>query len=190
VNSPASFHGECPPPHPYRYAEDKSHMNVIAETERLFIVNFEIDDTALLYQLTGNADVMKFFPKVLNYHETNEMLCTILEQYKRYGYCFWKLQLRTNGQFIGIAGLLHQDIEGKEETEIAYRIVREHWNKGYATEAAQACREYAQNVLRKERLISLILPKNISSIRVAQKLGAQKEKSVLFKGEEHDVYVY
>ncbi len=164
--------------------------NVIAETERLFIVNFEIDDTPLLYQLTGNADVMKFFPKVLNYQETDEMLCKILEQYKKYGYCFWKLQLRTNGQFIGIAGLLHQDIEGKEETEIAYRIVREHWNKGYATEAAQACREYAQNTLSKKRLVSLILPKNISSVRVAQKLGGHREKSVLFKGEEHDVYVY
>lgn len=118
------------------------------------------------------------------------MICKILEHYKKYGYCFWKLQAKTNGQFIGIAGLLHQDIEGQEETEISYRIIREHWNKGYATEAAQACRKYAQNILGKKRLISLILPKNIASVRVAQKLGAKKEKSVLFTGKEHDVYVY
>jgi [ribosomal protein S5]-alanine N-acetyltransferase len=165
-------------------------MSVIAETERLNIVSIDTNDTDLLYQLTSNAEVMKFFPKILNYQETNEMICKILEHYKKYGHCFWKLQAKTNGQFIGIAGLLHQDIEGQEETEISYRIIREHWNKGYATEAAQACRKYAQNILGKKRLISLILPENIASIRVAQKLGAQKEKSVLFTGKEHDVYVY
>ena len=165
-------------------------MNEIAETERIKIASFDINDTDLLFQLTSNAEVMKFFPKTLNHQETTEMLCNILEQYNKYGHSFWKLLLKTDGQFIGIAGLLHQDINGQEETEIGYRIIREHWNKGYATEAAQACREYAQNILGKKRLISLILPENIASIRVAQKLGAQKEKSVLFKGEEHDVYVY
>lgn len=165
-------------------------MNEIAETERLKMISFDINDTDLLFQLTSNADVMKFFPKILNHQETFEMICKILEHYKQYGHCFWKLLLKTDEQFIGIAGLLHQDIEGQEETEIAYRIIREHWNKGYATEAAQACREYAQNILGKKRLISLILPENIASIRVAQKLGAQKEKSVLFNGKDHDVFVY
>lgn len=165
-------------------------MNEIAKTERLKIVSFEINDTGFLIQLTGNAEVMKFFPKILNHQETTEMICKILEHYKKYGHCFWKLLSKTDEQFIGMAGLLHQDIDGQEETEIGYRIIREHWNKGYATEAAQACREYAQNFFGKKRLISLILPENIASIRVAQNLGAQKEKSVLFNGKNHDVFVY
>lgn len=169
---------------------NRSHMNEIAETERLKIVSFDINDTDLLFQLTSNAEVMKFFPKILNHQETVEMISKILEHYKKYGHCFWKLLSKTDELFIGIAGLLHQDIEGQEEIEISYRIIREHWNKGYASEAAQACREYAQNILNKKRLISLILPENIASIRVAQKLGAQKEKSVLFNGKDHDVFVY
>ena len=165
-------------------------MNLITETKHLDIVRFASCDSDLLYQLTGNPEVMKFFPKVMSYEETNEMIHTILEHYKKYGYCFWKLLSKENGHFVGIAGLLHQDIEGQEETEISYRIVREHWNKGYATEAASACREYAQKKICKKRLISLIYPQNGASIKVAQKLGAQKEKSVLFIGKEHDVYVY
>lgn len=165
-------------------------MNEVSETERLKIVNFSINDTDLLFRLTGNAEVMKFFPKILNHQETSEMICKILEHYKKYGHCFWKLLLKTNEQFIGIAGLLHQEIEDQEETEISYRIIREDWNNGYATEAAYACREYAQNILGKKRLVSLILPENIASIRVAQKLGAKKEKSVLSNGNYHDVFVY
>lgn len=165
-------------------------MIEIAKTERIIIATFDINDCELLCQLTSNAEVMKFFPKTLNHQETREMLCKILEQYQKYDHCFWKLLSKTDKQFIGITGLLHQDIDGQEETEIGYRIIRERWNKGYATEAAQACKEYAQNVLGKKRLISLILPENIASIRVAQKLGAQKEKTVLFNGKDHGVFVY
>jgi ribosomal-protein-alanine N-acetyltransferase len=148
---------------------------ILTETERLKIVSIGMTDTDLLFQLTSNAEVMKFFPKILDYQETSKMICKILDHYKKYGHCFWKLLLKSNEQFIGIAGLLHQDIENQEETEIGYRIVREHWNNGYATEAAHACKKYAQNILGKKRIISLIHPENIASIRVAQKLGAQKE---------------
>lgn len=165
-------------------------MIEITETERIKIVSFDINDCELLYQLTSNEEVMKFFPKTMNPQETNEMLCKILEHYKKYDHCFWKLLSKIDELFIGIAGLLYQDIDGQEETEISYRIIREHWNHGYATEAAQACKEYAKNVLGKKRLISLILPENIASIRVAQKLGAQKEKTVLFHGKDHGVFVY
>ena len=165
-------------------------MNKIFETERLRIVNFTINDTDLLFQLTCNTEVMKFFPKILNHQETYEMVCKILEHYNKYGHSFWKVLLKTDNKFIGIAGLLHQEIEGQEETEISYRIIREQWNNGYATEVAYACKEYAQNILGKKRLISLILPENIASIRVAHKIGAQKEKSVLFNNRYHDLFVY
>jgi len=165
-------------------------MSLIAETPRLEIATFSPSDTAFLHQLTGDANVMKYFPKVLSYDETSDMLRKILDQYGSYGYCFWKVMLKINGDFIGIAGILHQEVEGKIEAEISYRIVKKHWNNGYAIEAAEACVKYARTTLGKTRLISLIHPENTPSVRVAQKLGAQKEKSVSFIGTAHDVYVY
>ena len=165
-------------------------MRPIAETQRLEMVAMTIRDIGLLYQLTGDSEVMKFFPSVLSYHETEQMIHKILDHYERYGYCFWKVLLKPKGEFVGIAGLLHQEIDGEVETEISYRIRPEHWNNGYATEAAQACKEYAENTLGKKRLISLIRPQNSASKRVAQKLGAKKAKSIIFKGKEHDQYVY
>jgi RimJ/RimL family protein N-acetyltransferase len=165
-------------------------MSLITKTQRLEILNLGTTDIDLLYNLTGDKDVMRFFPKVLSYDETKEMMLKILDHYEKYGYCLWKTILNSNGKFVGIAGLLHQEIDGEVETEISYRILPELWNNGYATEAAQACKEYAENILRKKKLISIIHPMNIASKRIAQKLGGKKEKSVIFMGEEHEIYVY
>ena len=165
-------------------------MNLIAETQRLKIAEMTVDDIDLLYQLTGDKDVMMFFPKILSYDDTKQMNRKILDHYKKYGYCFWKVLLKPKEEFVGITGLLNQEIDGIVETEIAFRIKPEHWNNGYATEAANACKDYGETMLRKKGLISLIHPQNSSSKRVAQKLGAKKSRSVLFMGHEHEVYVY
>lgn len=165
-------------------------MDLIAETPRLKIVPFLPGDAEFLYRLTSDTDVMEYFPGVLSYDETGQMLQKIMDHYEKYGYCFWKAVSKVKGEFIGIAGILHQEIENEIETEISYRIAREYWNNGYATEAAEACLEYAKTTLKKTRIISIIHPQNGASIRVAEKLGAKKEKSVIFIGSEHDVYVY
>ncbi len=133
---------------------------------------------------------MEYSPGVLSYEETLEMVQKILHHYAEYGYCFWKVFLKPDDQFVGIAGLLHQVIDNEREIEISYRILPNHWKNGYATEAAKACKEYAETKLGEKRLISLINPENNASKRVAQKLGAEKLKSTIFIGVKHDVYLY
>lgn len=165
-------------------------MQSIIETSRLRLVEITQDDCSLLFKLTGDQHVMRFSHGTLSYDETREMIQKIHNQYDLYGHCFWKVLLKPDELFIGIAGLLHQEIDNISETEISYRILPEHWNKGYATEAAKACKDYAEQILGKNRLISLINPENVASIRVAEKSGARNSTSVDFMGVKHDIYVY
>ena len=65
---------------------------------------------------------------------------------------------------------------------------RASWGKGYAPEAARACLDYAFNVMKRDHLISLIDPKNVSSIRVAEKIGETLEGEAEVGG--HRVLVY
>ncbi len=69
-------------------------MGLVAETERLEIVSFSPSDATVLHELTRDADVMRYFRKVLSYDETSEMLQKILDQYRCYSYCFLKAMLR------------------------------------------------------------------------------------------------
>jgi len=104
-------------------------MLPITETPRLNLVEITDKDFDLIFLLTGNEKVMKFFPKVLSYEETQQMVQNILHQYAEHGYCFWKVLRKPIDQFVGIAGLLHQKIDNEPETEISYRMLPEHWEK-------------------------------------------------------------
>jgi RimJ/RimL family protein N-acetyltransferase len=84
---------------------------------------------------------------------------------------------------------LFDDVNGRPEVEIGYRLIRSAWGHGYATEAAQAVATYA-TTLGIQRLIALIDPGNVASIRVAYKLGMHYEADVMFDGYTHPDHVY
>lgn len=96
---------------------------------------------------------------------------------------------KGSGEFVGQAGLiLQQNVDGADETEIAYLLERKYWGNGFATEAASSCRDLAFSRFDCERVISLIDPKNFPSIRVAGRIGMVLEKNVQRWGKPVDVY--
>ena len=95
---------------------------------------------------------------------------------------------RGKGEPVGQAGPLKVDLEGVEEFALGYIIHRPYWGKGFATEAAVACRDYAFDTLDKKRVITLIRPENQLSQAVALKLGMVPEKHANYAGFDHIVY--
>jgi [ribosomal protein S5]-alanine N-acetyltransferase len=82
-------------------------------------------------------------------------------------------------------------VRGVEEKEVAYLIHRPFWRRGFATEAGIAARDYALDVLGRERVIALIRPENLPSIGVAHKLGLKEEPDrVQHSGFEHIVFSF
>ncbi len=88
---------------------------------------------------------------------------------------------RTTSEFIGQCGLLIQEVDGINEMEIGYSILPRYWNKGYATEAAQKCRDVAFKNNYADSLISIIHLENIRSKKVAVKNGMVFDKKTVFK---------
>ena len=88
---------------------------------------------------------------------------------------------KSSGLLIGHAGLLVQEVEGKEELEIAYSLLPQFWNRGYAIEAAQKCKTFAFENSFSESLISIISLPNLPSQKVAIRNGMTIERETTYR---------
>jgi RimJ/RimL family protein N-acetyltransferase len=95
----------------------------------------------------------------------------------------WILQLKSNGEPVGHAGLLVKEIESVPELELGYALKPSAWGKGYAFEAAAATLEYAFAKLGRDRVVAITHPENRASIRLAERIGMVNECKVLWKGK-------
>ncbi|MYL18602.1 GNAT family N-acetyltransferase [Halobacillus litoralis] len=96
---------------------------------------------------------------------------------------------KESGERIGHAGLVPQQVDGKEEVEIGYWIINEFQGRGYAREAAAFLLRYAREYRDEERYISLIQPDNTASVKIACSIGMQRSKRLLMNEGEVDVYM-
>lgn len=101
-----------------------------------------------------------------------------LERYEQNRFGHMALIEKSSGAFIGQAGLLTQEIQGKTEIEIGYHILPKYWGKGFATEAARAFRNFAFKNAISPSLISVIDIRNTASRNVAGKIGMQPTETL------------
>lgn len=160
-------------------------------TARLVLRHLRIRDAEPLYQVFSDPEVMRFGDGVQTKEWVENWLQTGIGHYQKWGFGPYAVVEKQNRDVIGYCGLFYfPDINGQPEVEIGYRLARSAWGKGYATEAAFAVREYAFSILGLKRLIAMIDPSNIASIRVAEKLGMYREGEVTLEGYTHPDHVY
>ncbi|MGC4035038.1 MAG: GNAT family N-acetyltransferase [Chitinophagaceae bacterium] len=95
---------------------------------------------------------------------------------------------KTSGKLVGHCGLLVQVVDDKTELEIGYSLLRAFWNKGYASEAAIKCRDYAFENNFSESLISIISLSNLPSEKVAIRNGMKIDKQTYHRGNAVNVF--
>lgn len=166
---------------------------VMIETKRLMLRRLVISDHEALDTLFADEEVMESSNNgSLNTKEVGAWLKDRIEGYQRdSGVDILAVEVRSTSEVIGYCGLTRfPDIDGATEIEIGYRLIREFWGYGYATEAASAVRDYAFSELVLPRLVALIQPVNRRSIAVARKLGMTYEKEVMMEGYDHPDHLY
>ena len=164
-------------------------MGVILETDRLVVRRFRRDDLEDLAAVVTDPETMVHWPRPLSRDEAAVWIEDNLSRYERDGFGLWALELKEAGAFVGDCGLAIREIEGRDEVELGWHLNRHHWGKGLATEAGAACRDHAFRTLGVARIVSLVLPANVPSARVAERLGMKVERQVDYKGLLHDLYV-
>ena len=174
--------------------ESQLHYNLylfdqmILETPRLILRSFQDEDIGRLAELMANRDFMRFSLGPYTREQTQSVLQKFLSWNQAGLPSQFAVIFRGNNEPIGYCGFLHWHLDGADEVEIGYRLHPDYWNRGLASEAAQAVRDHAFRDLNLPKVISLIHPDNIASRRVAEKNGMKIERETVFRGFPTQVF--
>lgn len=149
----------------------------IIETKRLILRELSMDDKLDLKKVLSDPISMKYYPHPFTEQEVESWISWNLNNYKKHKHGLWAVVLKEENILIGDCGITIQNIEGECLPEIGFHIISNYCNKGYATEAAFACKQYGFEQLNYSKIYSYTLLENKASQKVAQKIGMQFLKS-------------
>ena len=145
--------------------------DVIIQTERLMLREMTNDDYDALYAVLSDSDIMRHYPYTFDEKRVRGWIDRNRQRYSDFGFGLWAVCLKSTGEMIGDCGLTMQSINGTILPEIGYHIAKIHQNKGYATEAARAVRDWTFAVTPFRSLYSYMKKGNLPSAAVARANG-------------------
>jgi len=149
----------------------------IFKSERLGFRNWRNEDLEEFEQLNSDEAVMEHFPKTLTKNEVEDLIKELKNHFSENGFTYYATEILETKEFIGMIGLAFQEYKTKftPAIDIGWRLKRSAWGKGYATEGAKRCLEYAFNELKISRIISVCTVNNNKSENVMNKIGMTKK---------------
>ena len=119
------------------------------KSERLGFRNWRESDQKILAEINSDPVVMHYFPAVKSENETKTFIEKMQKQFSEKGFCYFAVDELEKGELIGFIGLSEQTFESDFTPciDIGWRLKKEEWNKGFATEGAKGCLDYAFNHL-------------------------------------------
>ncbi|GGF90418.1 hypothetical protein GCM10010916_04730 [Paenibacillus abyssi] len=113
---------------------------IVFETTRLFLRQYKDEDFSALHSIFSEEETMRYYPAPFSMSKTYDWIERNQSRYKSDGFGLWAVCLKETGQLIGDYGLVKQTIDGRIEVEVGYHTNKRFWSKGFATEAALACK--------------------------------------------------
>ncbi|WP_025129255.1 GNAT family N-acetyltransferase [Pseudomonas sp. PH1b] len=145
------------------------------ESARLLLRQWRDDDLPAFAAMCADPQVMRYFPAPLSRLESAALIGRIRGQFAEHGFGVWALERKDTGAFIGFTGLGVVGFEASftPAVEIAWRLAREHWGLGYASEAAWTALRCAFDRLTLDEVVAFTTLGNLPSQKVMQAIGMQ-----------------
>lgn len=157
------------------------------ESARLVLRMANEPDWHAMHTYYSDPDCMRFtIGRTLTEGESWRMTAALAGHWLLRGYGPYVLEEKATGSVVGTAGLWYPG--DWPEPEIKWGLVRSHWGRGLASEAARAVLHMAAAACPQLSLISLIHGDNIASIRVALAVGAAHERDMDFRDARFGIY--
>ena len=157
-------------------------VDAILTTERLILRRWRESDRETFARMNADPGVMEFFPALLSREESDALIDRIEAHFEEHGFGLFAAEVRGDGSLIGFTGLNNPDFPAPfmPSVEIGWRLRKEYWGRGLATEAARAVLYYGFETLRLKEIVAFTVPANTRSRRVMEKLGMAQDSAAEF----------
>ncbi|MGC4940890.1 GNAT family N-acetyltransferase [Kribbella sp. DT2] len=149
------------------------------KTERLLLRQWTEADKEPFAALNADPAVMEHFPSMLTREQSDEMVDRTARAVVERGLGWLAVEVLETGRFIGFIGLSVASFEAPftPAVEIGWRLSKDAWGNGYATEGARAVLEYGFGPLGLDEIVSFTATTNLPSQRVMQRIGMTHDEA-------------
>lgn len=153
--------------------------NYLFTSNRLGFRNWHQNDLTNLATINQDDEVMRYFAKKLTLEETEDFVMRMQRSYNEKGFCYFAVEIIHTREFIGFIGLCEKSFKSEFTPciDIGWRLKKSSWNKGFATEGAQACLDFGLYSLFIPKIVAVAPVVNKNSVAVMKKIGMVKVKT-------------
>ena len=149
---------------------------IFIETDRLILRQWQATDCEPYIKMNLDKDVMEYFPSILSSEQSLLHINKMTEKIDQHGYGLFAVERKDTQSFIGFTGFSRPNFNAffTPCVEIGWRMAKELWNQGFATEAANACLLFGFEKFKFEEIYSFTSIHNLNSERVMKKIGMKQ----------------
>ncbi len=142
-------------------------------TARLILRHWRPEDREPFSILNADPVVMEYFPSPLSRTESDALADRIEAHFTKHRFGLWAVEIPSVSPFAGYVGLAVPSFQAHFTpcVEIGWRLARERWGKGYATEGARAVLAFGFDELKLDEIVSFTTASNLRSRRVMDRIG-------------------
>lgn len=146
-------------------------------TERLLLRRWRDFDRQPFAALNADPVVMEHFVHPLTRERSDAMVERIEAEFDEHGFGLWAVEVRDVPAFVGFVGLARQTFPAHftPAVEVGWRLARDAWGHGYATEGASAALDFAFDIVGLDEVVSMTIPRNVRSRAVMERLGMTRD---------------
>ena|SRR5215471_17407717 len=158
------------------------------ETARLYLRPLTIDDLDQFAFMVQDAEVMRFIGSgmTLSKDQAAIRLYAMIDHWTKHGFGLWAAIDKTSTAWLGFCGL--QFLDRTQEIEVGYRLIKQFWGSGYATESAGASVRYGFSQLKLNKIVAVVQHGNFASQRVLEKSGLKYRRDDRFYDSDVKYY--
>lgn len=151
------------------------------ETERLIMRSWRNEDIAPFQRICSDPEVMATLGPPLDMSAAAARIGWMRAHEAEHGHCFWALERRDDARLIGWCGVIRGDMEPvANKVEIGWRLARDCWGFGLASEAARGAVAWSFTTLPDDAIWAITWQGNVRSRAVMDRLGMQYRSDLDF----------